>query len=274
MTPNRPRTRRIVTRTGAAVAVTLMLITGTSVARAATATPDTTVHGCINQATGVLRVIDPTKTGGLGHCITSPAALRETELTWNQKGDPGPIGPSGPAGPAGAPGPAGPAGPQGSDGAAGATGPQGPAGPAGPAGSTSSLDGVEGSPCRVAQPAHGLTHLAYDSTGVATITCVPDDPAHIVVQILSNVGAPSDPTSGAVITSDPAGISCTGVQTCDALFIPGEPVTLTAHRGTSTLGVNWRTGPCATPELHNDTVCVVPTDTDWGTIQVTISLTR
>jgi type VI secretion system Hcp family effector len=76
------------------------------------------IHGCVNKATGVVRIIDTAKTGTLGTCVAS-GALAETAVTWSQ---------TGPAGPAGGQGPAGQAGP------AGPAGPQGPAGPAGPAG--------------------------------------------------------------------------------------------------------------------------------------------
>jgi collagen triple helix repeat protein len=120
---------------------------------------------CRHNSTGALRLIDPSlpSTSPLGRC--SPA---ETQVTWNQKGEPGPVGPAGPvgpkgdkgetgsvgatgakgdtgaAGPAGPPGadgapgadgPRGPMGLQGLPGAQGATGPAGPAGPQGPAGS-------------------------------------------------------------------------------------------------------------------------------------------
>ena len=57
-------------------------------------------HGCVNKATGVLRVIDTAKTGALGSCIAS-GPLAETAISWNQTG---PKGPQGPAGPQGAPG--------------------------------------------------------------------------------------------------------------------------------------------------------------------------
>ncbi len=67
-------------------------------------------HGCVNQATGVLRVVDPAKSGVQGHCITSPGLLAEQAITWNQAGQPGATGAPGPAGPAGPAGPPGPAG--------------------------------------------------------------------------------------------------------------------------------------------------------------------
>jgi hypothetical protein len=105
-------------------------------------------HGCVNKATGILRVIDPAKSGSLGNCITS-GVLAETAITWNQVGSAGPAGaagppgPAGPAGPKGGTGAAGPAGPAGPDGLDGGTGPQGEPGPRGEAGAQGS-PGVSG----------------------------------------------------------------------------------------------------------------------------------
>jgi hypothetical protein len=71
----------------------------------------------VNNQTGVLRVVEPWKTGFAGQCATRHHT--ETAITWNQ------AGPQGPQGGQGAQGPAGPQGPAGQ---------QGPAGPQGPAG--------------------------------------------------------------------------------------------------------------------------------------------
>src|SRR5215467_15573304 len=114
----------------------LLVLTGAVAASAAVPSPDGTFSGCVNNSTGALRVIDPTKTGTAGHCTTTgPKA--ETPITWSQQGPAGaagPAGPSGPAGPAGATGQTGPAGSTGSTGPAGPSGPAGPAGATGPAG--------------------------------------------------------------------------------------------------------------------------------------------
>jgi hypothetical protein len=57
---------------------------------------DGTFHACVNQATGLVRVIDPDRSGSLGRCISSgPALLRETPVKWNQTGPAGPQGPPG-----------------------------------------------------------------------------------------------------------------------------------------------------------------------------------
>src|SRR3954454_7070927 len=106
---------------------------------------DGTFTACITNATGSIRMIDPsagdTCTGG------------ENRVAWNKKGIEGPKGPTGatgpqgprgaqgptgpaggPPGPQGDPGPAGPQGPKGDTGAAGAQGPKGDNGAAGPQG--------------------------------------------------------------------------------------------------------------------------------------------
>ena len=68
-------------------------------------------HGCVNNRTGVLRVIDPSKTGFAGQCIIHRHG--ETAITWNQTGPQGPKGDTGSQGPAGPQGSQGPQGPQG-----------------------------------------------------------------------------------------------------------------------------------------------------------------
>jgi hypothetical protein len=104
---------------------------------------------CVLKHIGTIRLIDPTLPSSslMNHC-TPP----ETQISWNQTGQPGPVGPQGPKGDTGAAGPAGPQGPAGNDGAPGAAGPAGqqgpkgdtgapgPAGPQGPAGN----DGAPG----------------------------------------------------------------------------------------------------------------------------------
>src|SRR5262245_31801763 len=75
---------------GLAVAVTAAVVGGV----AAASIPDNAgvIHGCYNQFTGALRVID------------SPGATcrsGEVALPWNQQGLPGPSGPPGPPAPTG-----------------------------------------------------------------------------------------------------------------------------------------------------------------------------
>jgi Collagen triple helix repeat (20 copies) len=135
-------------------------------------------HGCVNTASGLLRVVDP-----------SAPTCRATEVAidWNQtgpqgptgekgdKGDKGDTGPTGPQGPTGATGETGPLGPTGSTGPQGPTGDQGvkgdkgdkgdpgargPQGPSGPAGTT-----VTGYAVVTAQTTAGLlSDNAVDAT--------------------------------------------------------------------------------------------------------------
>jgi type VI secretion system secreted protein Hcp len=98
---------------------------GAAVGVAAIPSADGTIHACITDATGAIRIIDaeanPAPTCGQG----------ESALNWNQRG---PAGAAGPAGPAGAQGPQGDQGPR------GATGDSGPAGFSSPSSSSSSSD--------------------------------------------------------------------------------------------------------------------------------------
>jgi len=104
-------------------------------ANAAVPGPGGVFHGCVQQAIGQLRVIDPLRPPPAGACLPS-----ERYVSWQQQGIQGPQGVPGPQGNPGAPGPAGPPGPQGAPGLQGPAGPPGPAGlqgnpgPQGPAG--------------------------------------------------------------------------------------------------------------------------------------------
>lgn len=118
----------------AAGTVGLWMVGVAGVSASAAIPDDGIIHGCYNEQTGQLRVVDPDS----DECKTS-----EAPLSWNQEGPrglQGPTGPEGPRGPQGVPGPEGAEGPEGPEGPAGpagqngqpgndgATGPQGPAG--------------------------------------------------------------------------------------------------------------------------------------------------
>jgi len=129
-------------RTAILVSLATFVLIGATVI-AAIPDPSGIIHGCHDNTTGALRVID----------TADPAAacdpLAETSLDWSQTGPQGPAGPqgaTGPAGPQGLAGPAGPVGATGLPGATGATGPTGSTGPQGPAGPTGSAGpaGVSG----------------------------------------------------------------------------------------------------------------------------------
>lgn len=149
--------------------------------------------GCYATSTGDLRLIPAWK-----GCRSS-----ERRVTWNRRGQRGPLGPEGPAGeqgatgsqgsigpqgPSGSAGPQGPAGPQGlagpqgppgNDGATGpvgATGPQGPAGndgATGPAGATGATGpaGPSGSQLITGTPVTSVVNAARNTLTTATATC-------------------------------------------------------------------------------------------------------
>ena len=108
---------------------------------------------------GTIRLIDPTlpSSSFMSHCT----AL-ETQVSWNQTGQPGPVGPQGPKGDTGAAGPAGPQGPAGNDGALGATGPAGAQGPAG-------QDGAPGGTGPAGPPGSGAITAYGEVTATGTV---------------------------------------------------------------------------------------------------------
>ncbi len=118
----RGRGRRV-----ALVAVVVLLV-GAGIAYATIPDSNGVYTACKLNSSGTIRLIDPSlgSSSLLGHCTRL-----ETQITWNQAGQPGP---QGPAGPQGAPGSQGPAGPQGNPGPQGDPGPAGPQGQAGPLG--------------------------------------------------------------------------------------------------------------------------------------------
>jgi Collagen triple helix repeat (20 copies) len=139
--------KRWFARRSARLGVLVVVIAAVAAGVAYATIPDSggVYTACMLKNIGTVRLIDPSLPSKnlMSHCL-SP----ETQITWNQKGQPGATGPAGapgakgdtgPAGPAGAKGDTGPAGPAGATGATGATGsagPQGETGPAGPKGDT------------------------------------------------------------------------------------------------------------------------------------------
>jgi Collagen triple helix repeat (20 copies) len=155
-------------RTTVLIAAGTLLVGAVGAQVASASIPDSATkvfHGCVNKATGVVRLVDPTLSGDLGNCITRTGVLAETAVTWNATGSQGPAGPVGPVGltgaagadgkdgsvgptgPAGAIGPVGLTGAAGADGNDGSVGPTGPAGAIGPVGLTGAAgaDGKDGS---------------------------------------------------------------------------------------------------------------------------------
>ena len=93
-----------------AVAVAGLAVTGAGVAQASIPDSAQTYTGCMLNNVGTLRLIDPSlgSHNAMGHCFGW-----ETQVSWNQKGQPGAPGPTGPAGPTGPTGATGPTGPPG-----------------------------------------------------------------------------------------------------------------------------------------------------------------
>jgi hypothetical protein len=84
--------------TGAAVAA-LAFGSGTKLVAASIPDAAGNIKGCVNNAGGVVRIVDTAKSGKLGKCITTGAAvLRETEVEWAETGRDGANGEQGPAG--------------------------------------------------------------------------------------------------------------------------------------------------------------------------------
>ncbi len=92
------------------VAALAGLLIGACATIASASIPDDegVITGCYSQPSGILRIID---------VAVDDCKATETELAWNQTGEPGPTGPPGAPGPQGEPGPAGPPGPPGPAGA-------------------------------------------------------------------------------------------------------------------------------------------------------------
>jgi hypothetical protein len=104
------RAGRLALTAAVGLTATVGVAVGATLASSPYTDPQGVYHGCVNNGSGLLRMVIP------GDTCKAP----ETAVDWNQAG-----GTPGPAGPAG------PAGPKGDDGSPGETGPQGPAGASG-----------------------------------------------------------------------------------------------------------------------------------------------
>ena len=92
--------RSVSTAIGGSIGVIMLGATLVSAA----ASSANTINACVNDVTGIVRVIDPAKGA---QCIAAKGGLHETPMSWNQQGPAGAPGTPGPAGPPGAAGPAG-----------------------------------------------------------------------------------------------------------------------------------------------------------------------
>jgi hypothetical protein len=168
-------------RSRLAIATTASVVTmGVAGSVAVASIPDEgtgVFHGCVNNATGVMRVVDPSKTGTLGSCITKAGVLQETAITWNQTGPPGPQGLQGLKGDPGASGAPGATGAQGSQGVTGDKGDPGAPGTVGPAGPTGAA-GPQGPAGPSTAGPSGLDVATYHSGGIGVVSvgCSADHP--------------------------------------------------------------------------------------------------
>jgi hypothetical protein len=114
---------------GAAAAAALALAGG--IAYATIPDSNKVFTACVLKVTGTIRLIDPSPSSNLlGHCDSK----LETQVSWNQQGQPGTAGPPGAKGDSGAGGAQGPSGDTGASGAQGSSGRPGPQGDTGPKG--------------------------------------------------------------------------------------------------------------------------------------------
>jgi Collagen triple helix repeat (20 copies) len=171
-------------RRGLAIGVTAVAALALAGGIAYATIPDSSnaFTACMLRNVGTIRLIDKSlpDSNPMSHCTQL-----ETQITWNQKGQPGAAGPQGAAGPSGATGPAGPQGPKGDAGPQGAQGPQGETGAAGPAGA----DGPQGPAGPQGPPGEPG---ASGGRAVATQTVVPLQPVGEVPTYTEIVPSPQD----------------------------------------------------------------------------------
>jgi hypothetical protein len=246
---------------GLPLAATLALAGG--IAYAAIPDDGKTFTACMFKNVGTVRLIDPSLPSSslMSHCSSL-----ETQISWNQKGQPGATGPAGPAGPAG---PTGKDGTNGKDGKDGSNGQDGvsvtstaePAGANcanggskftaangvtyacnGGGGSAVSLDALQGTQCN----GTGTTDVTYDvNNGAVTLKCLGS--AYTLTVIMSRPDmscgrsglaqhwscSPQAQISGALgcgpfFDGDGAIFQPSGEVSCSANFTKGASVTITS----------------------------------------------
>jgi hypothetical protein len=116
----------------------VVLLLGGAMAYAAIPGSNGAINGCVNARTGVLRVVDAAKGQ---KCLNRPQALRETAISWNQRG------PAGPATPG-----------------------------TGSSGGIASTDQLEGVPCDTKSARPGVTRVRYWGSSIALFCQRPGDP--------------------------------------------------------------------------------------------------
>lgn len=163
-----------------AAAAVALGVTGTAVAANAYTDDAGGYSGCVNTASGALRVVGP----------DADCRENETAITWNEAGQPGVQGPQGIQGPQGDVGPQGPAGPAG---ATGAPGPAGAQGPAGPSNAYTQRHGMTGG-----VPAHPTVEISSSAYGPTLAKLTIPAGAHLITGYVQLQN----------YTSEPRNVSC------------------------------------------------------------------
>jgi hypothetical protein len=190
-----------------ALSAAALLVSSGGIGVAAIPDSDGTISACVSNATGAVRIIDPAKSGVAGRCITTPEPHRETALTWNHAGSPGPAGPQGEQGP---------------------PGPQGEQGPPGPAGTDAiSLDALHLSDCREGK---GRVHVRYSLEAgrvVPFLECRSKTAATVTIEVRSGssglLNQPPPTPSGSVM-SDGLGATCVGPSQDESTTVCSYPL--------------------------------------------------
>jgi Collagen triple helix repeat (20 copies) len=222
-----------------AAQITLALGLAVGVAYATIPDGNGVYTGCMLNGVGTLRLIDPSlsSTDLKSHCTKF-----ETQITWNEQGQPGPQGPQGPKGDTGAQGPqglngdtglagpAGPQGPKGDTGAKGDTGPQGAQGDTGAKGDTGPAGsaGPQGPPGPATLSGAACT-TADGQTGQIVITTAPNGTTQLSDNSVSLTCKGSGPCKGGnqlVIHTDGLG---DGFSDCFPTGNPTDPSTYSAY---------------------------------------------
>jgi Divergent InlB B-repeat domain len=175
-----------------------------------------------------------------------PCKSNERVLDWNKQG------PQGLPGADGQPG---------ADGAPGADGQQGPPGPPGPV----SIDALDGTACRVGDPAQGVLDVVYAVDGQVTLVCTPTTLYTLTVTKAGN-------GDGRVLSNQ--GIIDCG-DTCSDAYTFGKLVTLTATPDIGSAFTGWGgactgTGQCQVTMLAAKSVTA--TFTPQKTLNVSIQV--
>jgi hypothetical protein len=204
--------------------------------------PDQTIHACVLNGVGTVRLIEPGRSGLQGHCTKF-----ERETSWNKQGQTGAQGPKGDPGPAG---PKGDPGPAGADGAPGAKGDPGAPGAPGAKGDKGD-PGAPGAPGAKGDPGAPGADGAPGAKGDKGDPGAPGaDGAPGAKGDKGDPGAPGAPgAKGDTGPQGPPGVSGYTVVSISATIPAGQGAagTLACPAGKKVLGGGWDAGAFVTP---------------------------